>query len=59
MVRDVVEHIQNAYAEKVVNTPYQELPVVCIQSMSPLSEACEGPGAYIKYRFFIRVINPR
>lgn len=32
MVRDVVNHVRAAYAEKTVKIPFQELPVVCIQS---------------------------
>ncbi|KAF8350403.1 origin recognition complex subunit 3 N-terminus-domain-containing protein [Amanita rubescens] len=32
IVHDVVCHIQNSYEEKAIQTPYDELPVICIQS---------------------------
>lgn len=33
MVLDVVDRVRNSYAEKTIQTLYDELPVVCIQSM--------------------------
>lgn len=33
MVHDVVHRVRNSYAEKTIQIPYDELPVVCIQSM--------------------------
>ncbi|KAF8664828.1 hypothetical protein AX14_006696, partial [Amanita brunnescens Koide BX004] len=32
MVLDVVDRVRNSYAEKTIQTLYDELPVVCIQS---------------------------
>ncbi|KAK2466646.1 hypothetical protein APHAL10511_000904 [Amanita phalloides] len=32
IIHDVVQHIRNAYSEKPFHVPYDELPVVCIQS---------------------------
>ncbi|KAF8623338.1 hypothetical protein AX15_006414 [Amanita polypyramis BW_CC] len=44
IIRDVIHHIRSSYLENPIKTPYDELPVVCIQSSlsgsSILDEVC-------------------